>query len=93
MSRRQGSVPRSRTEMKNPSKLHLVPTDREVRVLEFVARSIDATGCQPCYREICHKFGWHSPNSVRALVVNLMDKGVVWGTASRGLQFAWRQYL
>lgn len=68
-------------------------TDREAKVLSYIARCIDATGCQPSYREICAYFKWNSVNSVASIVVNCMAKGAVWKTGVRGVQFSWRDYL
>lgn len=75
------------------SKLHLEPTPRELRFLEYVSRCIDADGCQPSYRELMGQFQWGSPNSVRSIVRNLESKGIVYGTGTRGIKYAWRKYL
>ena len=68
-------------------------TDREIKVLSYIARCIDATGCQPSYREIGTYFKWKSVNSVASLLLNCVAKGAVWKTGARGIHFEWRDYL
>lgn len=68
-------------------------TDREVKVLSYIARCIDATGCQPSYREIGAYFKWKSVNSVASLLTNCVSKGAIWKTGARGIHFEWRNYL
>ena len=68
-------------------------TEREHRVLAYIARCIDTTGCQPSYRQIGAYFKWSSVNSVACLLINCVAKGEVWKTSSRGIHFDWRKYL
>ena len=72
----------------------LALTERELYFLQFVAKAINETGCQPSYREIMKEFGWASLNAVRSLIENLELKGVAYGEgAARSLRFQWKDYL
>lgn len=68
-------------------------TPREREILELIARSIDANGYQPSYREIANHFGWASLGWLHVLSRNLTAKRVVQVRGARAWQFDWRQYL
>jgi len=71
------------------------PTDAELRMLQLVARHIDATGTQPSIRELARLLNYSSFNFVAQMIYNLRRKGIVisGGQRARGIAFNWRNYL
>lgn len=68
-------------------------TKSQMKILKYIAKSIDETGCQPSYRDMCVKFGWSSPNMPASCIDDLERKGVVVKKGARALEFDWRYYL
>lgn len=50
-------------------------TERQQRILEFIAKARDERGYPPSVREIGEAVGLHSPSSVHAQLATLADKG------------------
>ena len=65
----------------------------QLRLLQYIAKCIDETGCQPSYREICKEFGWASINAPSTFLNALEKKGVVEKVGPRAVRFDWRFYL
>jgi|Laugresu1bdmlbdd_1035124.scaffolds.fasta_scaffold00153_15 SOS-response transcriptional repressor LexA len=63
------------------------------KILEYIAKCIDRTGCQPSYRDICKAMGWSSPNMPAQCIDKLAEKGVVKKHGARSVEFDWRAYI
>lgn len=68
-------------------------TDKQFELLRHIARSIDRTGAQPSYRDLCKDFGWSSPNAVKSAMDSLEKKGFIRRIGSRAIAFDWKSYL
>jgi SOS-response transcriptional repressor LexA len=68
-------------------------TRNQAKVLRLIARSIDQTGIQPSYRDICVRFGWSSPNAVKTTMDSLERLGLIKRRGSRAVEFDWKSYL
>lgn len=68
-------------------------TGTQMKILKYVAKSIDETGVQPSYRDMCVHFGWASPNMPACCIDDLEKKGIVTKRGSRAIEFDWRYYL
>lgn len=73
--------------------MDVVLTEKQLKLLRFIAKSIDESGCQPSYRDMCDEFGWSSPNAVVSFMNALEKKGVVERLGARAIKFDWRYYL
>lgn len=63
------------------------------RILEYIAKCINETGCQPSYRDICAEMGWASPHMPAQCIDKLMAKGVVKKRGARAVEFDWRAFV
>ena len=63
------------------------------KILEYIAKCINDTGCQPSYREICRAMGWSSPHMPAQCIDKLQEKGLVKKRGYRSLEFNWRAYV
>lgn len=67
-------------------------SEGQLKILRHIAQSIDQTGCQPSYRDICEAMGYSSPNAVRGHVEALVRKGLVKKRGARAIEFDWRLF-
>jgi SOS-response transcriptional repressor LexA len=68
-------------------------SEAQLKLLRCIAKSINATGCQPSYRDLCRELGWASPNYPRELLARLAKSGLVKRRGARALEFDWRAYI
>ena len=59
------------------AKKTLKPTDMQLKVLIYMAKSMAETGVQPSIREIGNEFGFTSPNGVVCHLKALQKKGLI----------------
>ena len=52
-------------------------TDRQRRILDYIAKTVDDRGYPPSVREIGDAVGLHSPSSVHAQLATLAEKGLL----------------
>jgi SOS-response transcriptional repressor LexA len=68
-------------------------TEREREILTLIARSIDANGYQPSYREIAAHFGWTGLGWLQYLARRIARKGHAQVIGARAWSFDWKSYL
>ena len=67
-------------------------SETQLKILRHIAQSIDLTGCQPSYRDICEVMGYASPNAVHGHIEALAKKGLVKKRGARAIEFDWRLF-
>lgn len=68
-------------------------SNSQKRILEYIAKCIDETGCQPSYRDICVAMGWSSPNMPAQCLEKLAKSGVITKRGARAVEFDWRAFV
>lgn len=71
-----------------------VLTDKQRKILVWIANHIDAHGFQPSIRDIGSKFKFQSPNGVVCHLKALEKKGYIEFTkrTARAIKFDWREW-